>query len=612
MYKSFYKLGRKPFEITPDTSFLWLGENQKEALSSLRYGILDNKGFLLLTGGAGAGKTSLIKALTKSFDSGVLWAVIDDPSLDRIDFYNEIARNFAIDKKFTSKVQFLIQFSHFLHKADDENKKVLLLVDECHLLSQEMLEELRLLSNIEKADTKLINIFFVGQDSFVEMLAQPKNRAVRQRLTLKTEIPPLSAHETGDYIRHRMNVAGAEEKIFSAKACQMVHRHSAGVPLQINKICDAALKLGASKSELIISPSLIESSLHKIDLNVQSNILSLDEDFEAEHVEPVKDYAQFKLGDSPDSKITGFNLENDRSSGWLKLGLAALALVVVSGYFFTSNKSPVVPKETTIQVVKKVEPSPELPKVSTSPAVAVLEKNGDKINQVKVDELKSAILEKAYEGEAASEVTAVASVVDEVAEQMPEPSVDPVATDTNEEVVKSSGDAPQGEKIATVESVPSMIVVADAEKNVVQAIEIAPVQNVAAVAEIVQVEAPELQMAPLEPRKVMLPLLPNSLKLSKAARRSFGSFVEKLKNYPKATILVRGFVSSKSNSPENIKLSEDRALSVYKLLLKNGVDPEQIELQGMGNKEPIASNDTRAGRAKNRRVEIVVISDGLQ
>ena len=210
MYKSFYKLDRKPFEVLPDNSFLWLGDHQKEALSTLRYGVLDNKGFLLLTGEAGGGKTSLVKALTKSFDSDVVWAVIDDPTLERIDFYNEIARNFGIDKKFTSKVQFLIQFSHFLHKADDDNKKVLLLVDECHLLSQEMLEELRLLSNIEKADSKLINIFFVGEQSFNELIGQPKNRAVRQRLTLTIELPRLTAGETEDYINHRLQLAGAE------------------------------------------------------------------------------------------------------------------------------------------------------------------------------------------------------------------------------------------------------------------------------------------------------------------------------------------------------------------------------------------------------------------
>jgi general secretion pathway protein A len=614
MYKSFYNLGRKPFEITPDTSFLWLGEHHKEALSTLRYGLLDNKGFLLLMGDSGVGKTSLVKALTASFDSDVEWGVIEDPTLDRIDFYNEIARNFGIDKKFTSKVQFLIQFSHFLHKADDENKKVLLLIDQCHLLSQEMLEEMRLLSNIEKADSKLINIFFVGESGFSEMLGQPKNRAVRQRITLKTEIPPLSAHETEDYIRHRLNVAGAEDKIFSAKACQVVYRYSAGIPLQINKICDAVLKFGAEQGESTVTPSLIESSLSKVDLSNKPKDISIDNENGFGQSVQKKDYAQFKLGDNPNSKITGFNLEADRKNGWLKLGLAALAVVVVGGYFFKSNQTPVVPNETTTQVVEQVKPLQEVAVIPPSPAVAVLGQNDAEINQVKVDELKSAILEKAYEAEVLAEETAAVAaslVAEEVVED---------ATLVAPDVDTASEAVTLVEEVVVIEQKPEELPVILAQaategvgESVSQQAEVeAPsLPVIEEVVEVIAVENTKVLMEPLEPRKITLPLQPNSLKLTRAGRNNLSSFVEKLKNYPRATILIKGFVSSKSNSPENIKLSEARALSIYKMLLKDGIDAEQIEMEGMGNKEPIASNDTRAGRTKNRRVEIVVISDGL-
>lgn len=611
MYKSFYRLDRKPFEIIPDTSFLWLGENYKEALATLRYGILDKKGFLLLTGDSGVGKTSLVKALTKSFDTDVEWGVIDDPSLERIDFYNEIARNFRIDKKFTSKVQFLIQFSHFLHKADDENKKVLLVVDECHLLSQEMLEELRLLSNIEKADAKLINIFFVGQNSFSEMLAQPKNRAVRQRLTLKTEIHPLSVHETEDYIRHRLRVAGARDKIFSAKACQVVHRYSAGVPLRINTLCDAALKAGANQGEATISASLIESALGKIDPAAGPASKSISKDVAVEHARPKRDYSQFKLGDDPDSKITGFNLEAERSGMWLKFGLAALVLVAIGGYFLRSNTAPVVPESTTDQVVEQIEPPRQVPKASSSPAVTVLEENGDGINKAKAEELKSAILEKAYKGEDTAEEVPTTGVVKEDAESPIQAFSDAVTAEVDE-FVESPEVHPDSMVEATVgatadEEAAESVVVGD--EKVAESISPSAEETVA---EVIPVEQVEVTVEPLEPRKILLPLLPNSLKFTRTGRKKFESFVEKLLNYPKATILVKGFVSSKSNSDENIKLSEERALNVYALLLQNGVDPEQIEIEGMGNKEPIASNDTRAGRAKNRRVEIVVIGDGLQ
>ncbi len=608
MYKSFYKLDRKPFEILPDNSFLWLGEDHKEALSTLRYGILDNKGFLLLTGDAGVGKTSLIKGLTKSFDSDVLWAVVEDPTLDRIDFYNEIARNFGIDKKFTSKVQFLIQFSHFLHKADDENKKVLLLVDECHLLSQEMLEELRLLSNIEKADAKLINIFFVGEGSFNELLGQPKNRAVRQRLTLTAKIPLLTPLETEDYIHHRMEVAGAEEKVFSAKACKVVHKYSGGLPLEINKICDTALKLGAHQEESSITPAIIESALNKTDLSQDATAIPIPNDEYDEPSELIKDYAEFRLGDSPDSKITGFNVEADRKPGWVKLGFAALALIAVGAYFFKSDETPVAQIESPPQQVEKVEVElpKEAPLVPTSPAVAVLAENGDEINKVKVDELKSAILEKAYEDAPLPEVETVVDVT----------TISPDVEIAKAEPVIAAEE--QAEKVVAIveqdeqppESAAEMVNIPDVAPMEVVTTSVTPAND--AVAEIIPEIEPEIQLPPLEPRKVLLPLQPNSLKLTKAGTRAFDSFVEKLLNYPKATILIKGFVSSKSNSPENIKLSEDRALSVYKMMLRKGVDPEQIEMEGMGNTEPIASNDTRAGRTKNRRVEILVIRDGLE
>lgn len=616
MYKTFYNLDRKPFEIIPDSSFFWVGDNQKEVLSILRYSILDNKGFLLLTGDSGVGKTSLIKALTKSFDADVLWAVIDDPSLERIDFYNEIARNFGIDKKFTSKVQFLIQFSHFLHKADDENKKVLLLVDECHLLSQEMLEELRLLSNIEKADTKLINIFFVGESSFNELLSLPKNRAVRQRLSLATDVKPLSANETEDYIRYRLSVAGADEKIFTSKACQKVHHYAAGVPLQINKICDAALKLGAGEKEHTISPAVIERCLNKVDLTAASIVATEENEPQVEEIIPVQQFTQFKLGDGPDSQITGFNLEADRKSGWFKIGFVALVLLAIGGYFFKSNFNQVASTETTPPVVEQAAPVRELPSVSTSPAVTMLEENSSEINKVKVDELKSAILEKAYnennseqpqevvvEPVAEGEAQLAPDVVAEAKTEIEPVNAGEIAAIVTENQQKNTESPRVEEQVTAVEET----LEADTQKSSEPT-----VSTVTAEVVIPPVEAqPVVQLPPLEPRKVILPLQPNSLKLTRTGTDELNSFVEKLKNYPNATILVKGFVSAKTNSPENIKLSEERALSVYKMLLADGVDPEQVEVEAMGNREPIASNSTREGRAKNRRVEILVITDGM-
>ena len=162
MYEAFYKLKAMPFQITTDPRFLWLGEKHSEALATLKYGIMENKGFLLLTGDVGTGKTALINQLIKMIDVAAIVAKIPDPGLSSLDFFNFLAVEFKMNKKFDSKGAFLIYLKNFLHKAYAAQKKVLLVIDEDQRLNHELLEQVRLLSNIELQNRKLINIFFVG------------------------------------------------------------------------------------------------------------------------------------------------------------------------------------------------------------------------------------------------------------------------------------------------------------------------------------------------------------------------------------------------------------------------------------------------------------------
>ncbi len=230
MYLDFYELKVKPFQISTDSRFLWMGEKHKEALATLKYGILDNKGFLLLTGDVGTGKTTLINALVSQLGDNVLVATIPDPDLEPLDFYNFVADAFQINTVFSTKGAFLIRFTQFLHQAYSRNQKVLLIVDEAQRLQYEILEEIRLLSNIEKQETKLLNIFFVGQNEFNDTLLKRENRALRQRITLNYNIEPLSEKETGQYIRYRLQIAGQERKIFDAGAVRSISNSPAATP----------------------------------------------------------------------------------------------------------------------------------------------------------------------------------------------------------------------------------------------------------------------------------------------------------------------------------------------------------------------------------------------
>ncbi len=223
----------------------------------MKYGVLENRGFLLLTGDVGTGKTTLINALLNGLGDEVVAAFVPDPGLSTMDFFNYIVGAFGIKKRFTSKGDFLFYFRHFLNQANQANKKVLLIIDESQRLTHELLEEIRLLSNIENQSAKLINIFFVGQNEFNDLLWEPRNRALRQRITVNYNVYSLTEEEIGEYIRHRLRVAGTEKMIFTPEAINGVMKFSEGFPRMINIICDHALLTGFVKGVSLIGPGII-------------------------------------------------------------------------------------------------------------------------------------------------------------------------------------------------------------------------------------------------------------------------------------------------------------------------------------------------------------------
>jgi general secretion pathway protein A len=266
MYLTHYNLQEKPFQITTDPKFLWLGEKNQEALATLNYGLLDNKGFLLLTGDVGTGKTTLIKALLRDITEKTIVASVVDPELEKIEFFNFLAAVLGIEGKFDKKVDFLLRFTRFLNDAHMNGRTVLLIIDEAQRLSKELLEEIRLLSNIEKENKKLLNIFFVGQDEFNDLLMEESCRALRQRITITYHISPLSETETAGYIRHRLKVAGTDNEIFTPKAIREVYAFARGYPRLINIICDHALLTGYVREVKSITPTIVRECAKELAL----------------------------------------------------------------------------------------------------------------------------------------------------------------------------------------------------------------------------------------------------------------------------------------------------------------------------------------------------------
>jgi general secretion pathway protein A len=244
MYLTHYDLKEKPFQISTDPRFVWLSESHKEALAVLEHGVLSNMGFLLVTGDVGTGKTTLVNTLLQRLGNETMVANITNPVLEQLDFFNLIANELNINKKFHSKEAFLFHFGQFLNDCYLQKKKVILIIDEAHRLDQELLEQTQLLSNIETKDITLLNIFFIGQDEFNEIITQTQNRALHQKIAVNFHLKPLKETEIEEYILHRLRVAGHKDNFFNASAIREIFSFSKGYPRLINIICDHALLTG--------------------------------------------------------------------------------------------------------------------------------------------------------------------------------------------------------------------------------------------------------------------------------------------------------------------------------------------------------------------------------
>ncbi len=258
MYAEFYGLVRLPFEMTPDPAFLYLGETHREGLATLLYGVQAGKGFVLLTGEVGTGKTTLLHALLAQLDASTASAFLFNPRLETLDFFRVLFDEFGIEKACHTKAEYLLALNHFLIERLERNQTTLLIIDEAQNLSPEMLEEVRLLSNLETPTKKLLQIMLVGQPELNELLARPELRQLRQRIVLRHQLRPFDPQELDEYIAERLALAGYTGKgIFKRSARREIFAVTGGVPRLVNVVCDGSLLLGYAREQAVIGPELV-------------------------------------------------------------------------------------------------------------------------------------------------------------------------------------------------------------------------------------------------------------------------------------------------------------------------------------------------------------------
>jgi len=266
MYREFFGLREKPFNVTSDPDFLFLSRIHKEAFSHLLYGIKERKGFLEITGEVGAGKTTLCRALLKQLDANTKSAFIFNSTLPELQLLQAIVEDFGLTVERKNKGTILRQFNNFLLQEVSKGNNVILIIDEAQNLKMSTLEEIRMLSNLETDKEKLFQIILVGQPELKNKLNSPSLRQLRQRIGVRFHITPLERPDIGAYIYHRLCVAGSNGAIsFAEDAIDLIYQYSGGVPRVINVVCDKALLSAYVMETKSITLPIIDRSIKEIE-----------------------------------------------------------------------------------------------------------------------------------------------------------------------------------------------------------------------------------------------------------------------------------------------------------------------------------------------------------
>ncbi len=269
MYEQFYGFREPPFELTPNPKFLVVTDSHREVLSNLQYGLSSCKGIMVVTGEAGTGKTTLVRtALGAEQQHGALDVYINNPTLTRPEFFEYLAQAFQLSRDAErSKAVFLLEFERLLLRRRETGSACALVIDEAQSMPLDLLEEIRLLANIETSTTKLLAVVLVGQPQLAERLNDPSLCQLKQRVVLRCDLRPLDLKGTATYIAARVRSAGGEPtRIFTRESVLVIHDRSRGIPRLINVICDNTLVSGFAMDRRPVGQDIVLEVCNDLDL----------------------------------------------------------------------------------------------------------------------------------------------------------------------------------------------------------------------------------------------------------------------------------------------------------------------------------------------------------
>jgi general secretion pathway protein A len=266
VYLEYYGLKEPPFSITPNPRFLFYSPKHREAFNHLLYGIRERKGFVQITGEVGAGKTTLCRALLGQLGENFSTALILNPILNPEQLIKSIAMEFGLHVNGMDRLETVAEINRFLLSEVDRGRDAVLIIDEAQNLTNELLEQVRLLSNLETDDRKLLQIVLMGQPELRDRLNDPSLRQLRQRITIRYHLRPLNRHEVGQYVQHRLSISGAQRgPHFTAPALWRVFNYAKGIPRLINALCDKCLLAGYVQQRDYINFRLVGNAIRELE-----------------------------------------------------------------------------------------------------------------------------------------------------------------------------------------------------------------------------------------------------------------------------------------------------------------------------------------------------------